>query len=104
MLPCAPSMGRRLKKNQTTNNLSLTLILVCAYNFDSLFRDITLHPSFLTLHFNPYFSKEEKFLRVKQSFVQKNNIFWLVFASNYESKTPHPASLSVDISSINLRE
>lgn len=26
------------KKNQTINNLSLTLKLVCAYNFDSLFR------------------------------------------------------------------
>lgn len=52
---CAFYMGRRLKKNQTINNLSPTLILVCAYNFDSLFRhNITSFLSHPTLQPLPF--------------------------------------------------
>lgn len=56
MLPCAPSMDRRLKKIKPfLNNLSLTLILVCAYNFDSLFRhNITSFLSHPTLQPLPF--------------------------------------------------
>lgn len=70
--------GPTVEKNQTINNLSLTLILVCAYNFDSLFRhNITPFLSHPTLQPLPF--KRGKISSRKAEFCTEEYYFLCLF-------------------------